>query len=355
MEHAVKILAETDESATIGGYGVVWGGTDLYGEHFTKGTNFWEEYTTAQPPLLYDHGLNGAVQKGVIGRVTVKKMDDTGIWIEAEIDKAQAYATQVLDLVRRKVLGYSSGSIAHLVEVAGGGEIRSWPIVEMSLTPTPAEPRTLGVAVLDDPAPEPAVAAKAADPVPDAAAKHGPMLGSFEERRAKVSSAINAALAATPGYYYAYPEATYDDRCVVEVSTETAEGQYAYRYAEYPYSVDADGAVTLGEPAEVAPAFVPTRSVPAESLADQALRLARRSATLAADTKGLLERRAGEGRDLSDRNRKALTRGVDGLRLSAAELDALLAASDPKAKALALDRERERAIALLSLSASLDP
>jgi HK97 family phage major capsid protein len=41
-------------------------------------------------------------------------------------------------------LGWSSGSIAHLTQRANG-IIKSWPIVEFSLTPTPAEPRTLGV------------------------------------------------------------------------------------------------------------------------------------------------------------------------------------------------------------------
>ena len=39
------------------------------------------------------------------------------------------------------VLSWSSGSLPHLVEVGAEGRIKRWPIVEGSLTPTPAEPR----------------------------------------------------------------------------------------------------------------------------------------------------------------------------------------------------------------------
>ena len=41
-------------------------------------------------------------------------------------------------------MGISSGSIGHLIRI-DGGQIRKWPVVEFSLTPNPAEPRTLGV------------------------------------------------------------------------------------------------------------------------------------------------------------------------------------------------------------------
>jgi hypothetical protein len=47
----------------------------------------------------------------------------------------------VLELVDQGALGWSSGSLPHLVDVATDGYIRRWPIVEGSLTPTPAEPR----------------------------------------------------------------------------------------------------------------------------------------------------------------------------------------------------------------------
>jgi hypothetical protein len=49
--------------------------------------------------------------------------------------------------VQKGKLGYSTGSVAHLVERLEGN-IKRWPVYELSLTPTPAEPRTLGVEYL---------------------------------------------------------------------------------------------------------------------------------------------------------------------------------------------------------------
>ncbi|MCY3778915.1 MAG: phage major capsid protein, partial [Chloroflexi bacterium] len=43
------------------------------------------------------------------------------------------------------ILSWSSGSLPHLGEVGADGQIKRWPIVEGSLTPTPAEPRLTDV------------------------------------------------------------------------------------------------------------------------------------------------------------------------------------------------------------------
>jgi HK97 family phage major capsid protein len=51
---------------------------------------------------------------------------------------------EVLRLIEQGVLGWSSGSVSHLVRRAQG-VIKHWPIVEFSLTPQPCEPRTVGV------------------------------------------------------------------------------------------------------------------------------------------------------------------------------------------------------------------
>src|SRR5689334_20331145 len=55
------------------------------------------------------------------------------------------YVRVVQRLVDKGVLAWSSGSLPHLVEVADDGHIQRWPIVEGSLTPTPAEPRLTNV------------------------------------------------------------------------------------------------------------------------------------------------------------------------------------------------------------------
>lgn len=131
----------------VGGYLVVWGSPqqrDLQGEYFTPKTDLglgWYE----QRPVLYHHGLDGNLQAAVIGVMDTVKADQTGLWAEAQLDVRKRYVRAVMRLVDKGALGWSSGSLPHLVEVAADGEIKRWPIVEGSLTPTPAEPRRTDV------------------------------------------------------------------------------------------------------------------------------------------------------------------------------------------------------------------
>ena len=147
----------------IGGYLVIWGASsnghatdaakaeriqrDLQGEYFTRQTDVgldWYE----QRPVLYHHGLDGALKAAVIGVIDTLRPDDIGLWAEAQLDLHKRYVRAVQRLVDQGVLSWSSGSLPHLVEVEGDGWIKRWPIVEGSLTPTPAEPRHTDVQTL---------------------------------------------------------------------------------------------------------------------------------------------------------------------------------------------------------------
>jgi len=139
--HTVKMIDA--EEGRVGGYLVTWGDTaqrDLQGEYFTPATDLGLDWYP-QRPVLYHHGLDGHVKAAVIGVMDTFKVDATGLWVEAQLDLRQQYAMAVQRLIDRGVLGWSSGSLPHLVEVAADGHIKRWPIVEGSLTPTPAEPR----------------------------------------------------------------------------------------------------------------------------------------------------------------------------------------------------------------------
>ena len=131
----------------IGGYLVVWGSPgarDLHGEYFTPETDLaldWYE----RRPVLYQHGRDGRMKTTVIGVIDTLRADDTGLWAEAQLDLRRRYVRAVRALVERGALGWSSGSLPHLVEVAGDGRIVRWPVIEGSLTPTPAEPRRTDV------------------------------------------------------------------------------------------------------------------------------------------------------------------------------------------------------------------
>lgn len=134
---------QTAEACRIGGYLVVWGNEDhrdLHGEFFTPGTELALDWYSHRP-VLYHHGLDGAVKSALVGAIDTLRVDEIGVWAEAQLDLRQRYVRAVRDLIARGILAWSSGSLPHLVEVEAGGRIKRWPIIEGSLTPTPAEPR----------------------------------------------------------------------------------------------------------------------------------------------------------------------------------------------------------------------
>ena len=148
-DNMVRFLKAADGSvdrSRIGGYLVRYGSEqrkDLQGEYFTPETDYglgWYD----RRPLLYHHGMDTTMRDRVIGVIDTMKADDTGIWVEAQLEIANEYVQAVLELVDKGALGWSSGALGYLVEYGRNGEIKKWPIVEGSLTPTPADPATFG-------------------------------------------------------------------------------------------------------------------------------------------------------------------------------------------------------------------
>lgn len=124
------------------GRGIVFGGRDLVGDRFTPETDLGDTRPFEGLPVFYDHTL-GDLQSQ-IGTVKAWVPDDEGIDVEIEIDRRHKYAAQVMDLVKKGMLGLSTGALSHLV-VREGGDLKRWVVGEISLTPTPAEPRTMAV------------------------------------------------------------------------------------------------------------------------------------------------------------------------------------------------------------------
>jgi HK97 family phage major capsid protein len=143
--YAVKIISQDEDTAVVGGYGVIFGGKDASPERdtFTKDTNFMLDLVPNKP-VMYDHGLTEV--KHFLGEAPNDsiKIDDKGVWVESQLDRHREYVNEVLALIEEGALGYSSGSVPHLVQRAQKS-IAQWPIIEFSLTPTPAEPRTVGI------------------------------------------------------------------------------------------------------------------------------------------------------------------------------------------------------------------
>lgn len=132
-----------DESGRIGGYLVVWGSParkDLQGEYFTPETDLALDWYPRRP-VLYHHGLDTTLGIKMVGQMESMTPNDVGLWVEAQLDLRDRYTQAVWNLVKNGALGWSSGSLPHMVQVARDGQIKRWPVVEGSLTPTPAEPR----------------------------------------------------------------------------------------------------------------------------------------------------------------------------------------------------------------------
>jgi hypothetical protein len=145
---AVKSLSE--DGYRIGGYLVVWGSaqaTDLQGEWFTRDTDLCLDLYPVRP-IFYDHGTDSALKATMIGVIDTLEADDTGLWCEGQLDRHNRYVRTLQQLVAKGALGWSSGSLPHLVIKSADGEIVRWPVIEGSITPTPAEFRHTTVAAI---------------------------------------------------------------------------------------------------------------------------------------------------------------------------------------------------------------
>lgn len=138
---AVRMVEGSDD--IIEGLGMPFGGPfngqDLYGEHFSIKTDFALPWFSERP-ALYHHGLDSDAGIAVVGRVKTHEVKaDLGVWAKVQLDKSSEYFSAIKDLVKQGKLFFSSGAMAHLVDVdKRSGEIKRWPWVELSLTPTPA-------------------------------------------------------------------------------------------------------------------------------------------------------------------------------------------------------------------------
>jgi hypothetical protein len=132
----------------VSGYLILFGSPetpDLVGDYFDRQTWFGKATTT---PLWLNH-CQPVAAKGVTIQITDPigegelEVDEQGIIVRGLLDARYAYLAEIASQ-----LGWSSGTASHLVErspvKAGVYHIDRWPLgLDASLTPTPAEPRTL--------------------------------------------------------------------------------------------------------------------------------------------------------------------------------------------------------------------
>lgn len=135
----------------VGGYLVTFSGPkdpDVVGDFFDGKTDLGIE-DGGRLPVYYQHGYDEKLKTRKIGKGTAK-YDDVGLWLEAQLELRDDYERTIYQMAESGKLGWSSGAAGHLVErerVGKSYHIKSWPIAEASLTPTPAEPRNTVIPV----------------------------------------------------------------------------------------------------------------------------------------------------------------------------------------------------------------
>ena len=144
---ALLVKSDDGDVVTLAGWGVLFDGEDLQGESFSKDTDFWLDKLPGPRPVLYDHSFDASLGLKVLGHTTTIEPLDEGLWLEMQLQRHQEYMDGVMQLIEKGALGVSSATAGHLARCEGK-RITVWPIVEFSLTPVPAEPRTLGVSEL---------------------------------------------------------------------------------------------------------------------------------------------------------------------------------------------------------------
>lgn len=137
---AATITAE----GVIRGYVAVWG--DL--EHKDAYDTWWDKERPADIgidyvpfPIKYEHGIDGAIKRETVGSVDRIWIDDTGYAFEGHLDRSSPFFPLIVSELTERQLKTSSATGQHMADFHDDGAFKSWPLVELSLTKTPAEER----------------------------------------------------------------------------------------------------------------------------------------------------------------------------------------------------------------------
>jgi hypothetical protein len=339
-------------------------GQDLYGEHFTPDTDFCLDwYKGGVRPILYGHGLDSetsTVPVGWFDDLTVKA--DLGGWMQGQLDAQNEYYGGIKDLIKAGKLFLSSGAMAHLVDVDHkSGAIKRWPVVEGSLTPTPANllatvdvataQRHFDMAGIKTTFPKPLAVVKASlhESLP---AVKSAMDGSYEELIEDLNELLNPMSPFGGSDCYSYVLATFPGYAYVSRCEQDSGDCTYWRVA---YTVDALGEPVLGEAVQQEQTYVPVTVAKAVTvpISIHAKSITRLAAGLAERTKGLSERRIKEGRVLSDSNRQKIAACCDTMAASLKELQGLLDSTVPQTAKAAIVRRLQDAELLTLWAATL--
>lgn len=142
----------------VGGYLVKFGSEKEHDgsrkrDWFSPDTDYDFEKKGDKTTVYYAHGLDGTIKNKKLGKDkgTIEIKDEVGVWVETQLDLRDAYERAIYGMVEKDKLGWSSGVPAHLVrreQTGDSNKVLYWPLgKDASLTPNPAEHRTMAVAL----------------------------------------------------------------------------------------------------------------------------------------------------------------------------------------------------------------
>lgn len=145
---AIRTVSETDDIHVIEGrlaFGGPFNGRDTYRTFFSARTDWVLDLHPEGVPVLFNHGFDPEFGLSTLGRsepTASFRTDADGVWVQLQLDKRQKYyATRVRPLLDAGGLGLSQGSAEHSIRIdQKSGEVLLWPLGEISLTPTEANP-----------------------------------------------------------------------------------------------------------------------------------------------------------------------------------------------------------------------
>ena len=155
MSNHLKTIDKTPKELRVANYIILFGGSDLAGERFTKNTQIESPFT--ESGVLYvdfEHGLDpddmGITSDDVLGYVDWKtaRIDDKGVFVERVLNRQGRYMDVIEPLIEAGLVGTSSEAAHGKTQRTEDGEIKKWPLVRDSLTFTPTEPRMLTANIL---------------------------------------------------------------------------------------------------------------------------------------------------------------------------------------------------------------
>jgi len=139
----------TEEGLKLAGYLVRFSdekSPDLTGEFFDADTDYDIDDYPAQKSTYFNHGMDEKLGKRKLGSAKLT-IDEYGIWAETLLKERDEYEQFLSQLAADGKLAWSSGTAGHLMDrrslPSGATYIVRWPIVEASLTHTPAEYRNV--------------------------------------------------------------------------------------------------------------------------------------------------------------------------------------------------------------------